>query len=251
MVARRQLQDCSWANWTSPISRPTAPRGRSWRASCATARCRLPACRGPMRPPTTRSSAISRPGAISSRSRSRIRDAPRSIGSTERSTGMPFAICWRSRLTSRTCYRPTTSVTASTISETCCRYRPYCWSGTCPSHARSAGPPSAIPRCPWPIRPIPFLMGSFRTIVWTKPRRPARAAAASCATCSRWTANMRFRSTYKGAETTSIWASSGNASSISGSTINGSRCSPLRPAKRRSCSAAERPPMRTSRSASR
>ena len=69
----------------------------------------------------------------------------------------------------------------------------------------------------------------FRTIVWAKPRRSARAAAPSCATCSRWTASTRFRSPCNGAETTNIWASSGNASSISGSTINGSSCSPLPP----------------------
>ena len=48
---------------TSPISRTTASSGRSCCASCATARCRRPACRGPTRPPTKRSSTISRPDA--------------------------------------------------------------------------------------------------------------------------------------------------------------------------------------------
>src|SRR5512145_1337830 len=41
-----------------------------------------------------------------------IRDAARSIGSTERNTGTPFVICWRWRSMSRSCCRPTTSATA-------------------------------------------------------------------------------------------------------------------------------------------
>ena len=53
-----------------------------------------------------------------------IRDAARSIGSTERNMGTPFVICWRWRSMSRSCCRPTTSATASTTSQTCCRYRP-------------------------------------------------------------------------------------------------------------------------------
>jgi hypothetical protein len=72
-----------------------------------------------------------------------------------------------------------------------------------------------------------------------------RAAAPSCATCSRWTASMRFGSPWHGTETMNIWASSGNASSISGSTINGCNCSPSRPTRRKLCSAAERHLMRT------
>ena len=149
--------------WTPPTSRPTAPRGRSCCASCATARCRLPACRGPMRPPMTRWSSTSRPGAIAWPRRSPIPDAPRCIGSIERNTGTPFAICWRWRSTSRSCCRPTTSATASTTSATCCRYRPCCWSDICRRRARSAAPRSAIRRSPSPIRPTPFLMGSIQT----------------------------------------------------------------------------------------
>ncbi|PYR80924.1 MAG: hypothetical protein DMF87_07230 [Acidobacteria bacterium] len=41
------------------------------------------------------------------------------------------------------------------------------------------------------------------------------------ATCSRWTASTRFRSPWRGTETTNIWASRANARSISGSMING------------------------------
>ena len=74
--------------------------------------------------------------------------ARRSIASIGPNTPTRSAICWRSRSMLRTCCRPTTSATASTISATCCRYRRCCWNGISRRPARSAGWPSATPRLP-------------------------------------------------------------------------------------------------------
>ena len=103
---------CEWRDVGKGSAQAAQPRDAAGRH--AAARC------GHLR---MRSSNRSRPDAIAWRRPSPIPDAPRSIGSTERNTRMPFAICWRWRLTSPNCCRPTTSATASTISETCCRYR--------------------------------------------------------------------------------------------------------------------------------
>ena len=218
------------SRWTSPISRTMAPSGRSCCASCATARCRRPACRGPT--PATYEALVKyhrdrtrSPGGGQAQSRTPHAPSPqpdrirqrhsRFAGARDRRCGAAAGRRHRLRLRQHRRRADRIAGVAGTLSFGGRQDQPagrgrYHDAGVLSDLYRSArahsGRSHERRRC-----------------------RSARAAAPSFATASRWTANMRFRSTCNGAGSMSILGWSGNASSICGSTIKGSNCSPLRP----------------------
>ena len=202
--------------WTSPISTTMAP---TWEKILRKLRNREMPPAGMPRPDEATYRGPRQVDRKRTRSRgagqAQSRHAPRSIASTGRNTPMRFAICWRWRLTFQSCCRPTTSATASTISATCCRYRPCCWNAilSAAQQDQPAGRGRYHDACI-----LSDLRHSARAHSGRSyERRPAGRLARRHrhSTISfRWTANMRFRSTCKEAETMSIWAWSGSASSI-------------------------------------
>ena len=116
--------------------------------------------------------------AIAWRRSSPIRDAPRSIGSTARNTRTPFAICWRSRSTSRS------SLPADDIGYgfdnigDVLQVSPVLlerYLSVARKISRTAVGDTTMPVA-YQTYNVPHAL-RFRTIVWTKPRRSARAAA--------------------------------------------------------------------------
>ena len=139
---------------------------------------------------------LSKASAIAWRRSNPIPAARRSIASTAPNTPTPFAICSRSTSTLRSCCRPTTSATDSTISATCCRCRLCCWS------AISLRQPARSARHAVGDTELPAVLSDLRRSARAqagrshgrRPCRSARAAAPRRATFSRSMANMRSRS---------------------------------------------------------
>ena len=128
-------------HWTRRVRVRTRTRGSEWSASCAHARCRHPAGRGPMRRPIARWQRRSSTTSIWHGRPSRIRAASaRCIGSIAPSTRMRFATCSDSTSTPGRCCPATRLPTAvSIISPMRCRSRRRISSATCQSLVRSAG----------------------------------------------------------------------------------------------------------------